>query len=80
MFTGKESFPDMILARNCVCLLALHHLQPTLPLHQKLPEPYASMWLKLTGKSDAAKPAKKEDEAPKFVCSICNKSFEKELG
>ena len=48
--------------------------------NQKLPEPYASMWLKLTGKSDTAKPAKKEDEAPKFVCSICNKSFEKELG
>lgn len=70
----------MILSRNCVCLLALHHLQPTLPLNQKLPEPYASMWLKLTGKSDAVKSTKKEDETPKFVCSICNKSFEKELG
>lgn len=67
----------MVLAKNCSCLLALHHLQPTLPLHQKLPEPYSSMWLKLTGTTSTIKQTK---EAQQFVCSICSRVFEKEMG
>lgn len=78
VFSSADAFPDAVLARNCTCLLALHHLQPTLPLHQKLPEPYASMWLKLTGGEVKAKA--KEETAPSFVCSICQKTFEKEMG
>lgn len=77
VFSSTDSFPDGVLAKNCTCLLALHHLQPTLPLHQKLPEPYSSMWLKLTGSSSSPKAV---EETPQFVCSICNRSFEKEMG
>ena len=77
IFASTESFPDAILARNCSCLLALHHLQPTLPLHQKLPEPCSSMWLKLTGMED--KISKKIEDKPVFTCSVCNKTFEKEM-
>lgn len=78
VFSSTDSFPDAVLARNCTCLLALHHLQPTLPLNQKLPEPYASMWLKLTG--NEAKAKAKEEVPSSFVCSICQKTFEKEMG
>ena len=77
VFASTESFPDAILARNCSCLLALHHLQPTLPLHQKLPEPYSSMWLKLTGMEDKA--SKRIEEKPLFTCSFSNRQFEKEM-
>ena len=78
VFSSTDSFPDAVLARNCTCLLALHHLQPTLPLNQKLPEPYASMWLKLTGKE--AKTTAKDESSSSFVCSICQKAIEKEMG
>lgn len=77
VFSSADSFPDSVLAKNCTCLLALHHLQPTLPLHQKLPEPYSSMWLKLTGSESTPKSS---TEVTQFVCTICNRSFEKEMG
>ena len=77
VFVSTESFSDAILAKNCTCLLALHHLQPTLPLHQKMPEPYASMWLNLTGQELAA--SKKSVQVSEFVCPFCEKVFEKEM-
>ena len=78
MFVSTDSFPDAVLARNCSCLLALYHLQPKLPLHQKLPEPYSSMWLKLTGME--VKAAKAVEETPSFACPFCDRVFEKEMG
>ena len=78
MFVSTDSFPDAVLARNCSCLLALYHLQPKLPLHQKLPEPYSSMWLKLTGME--VKAAKAVEETPSFACPFCDRMFEKEMG
>ena len=78
MFVSTDSFPDAVLARNCSCLLALYHLQPKLPLHQKLPEPYSSMWLKLTGME--AKASKAVAETPSFACPLCDRVFEKEMG
>ena len=78
MFVSTDSFPDAVLARNCSCLLALYHLQPKLPLHQKLPEPYSSMWLKLTGME--VKAAKAAEETPSFACPLCERVFEKEMG
>lgn len=77
MFVSTESFSDAILAKNCTCLLALHHLQPTLPLHQKMPEPYASMWLNLTGQD--ASSSKKAAQVIQIKCPLCDKTFEKEM-
>ena len=68
MFVSTDSFPDAVLARNCSCLLALYHLQPKLPLHQKLPEPYSSMWLKLTGME--VKAAKAVEETPSATACL----------
>ncbi len=41
-------------ARHTVALLALHALGPTVPHERKLPEPYRSLWLTLTGEQKPA--------------------------
>lgn len=39
-FTPVQSFDTVAAAKEHAALLALWHLQPTIPLERKLPEPY----------------------------------------
>ncbi|CAM9111540.1 unnamed protein product, partial [Ectocarpus fasciculatus] len=67
-FLPVQSFESPTQAREYAALLALQHLQPSLPLERKLPEPYATAWRDVTAKEKAPaaeKKAREPKEGPK---------------
>ena len=62
IFLPTRGFQDDNEAKHTVALLALHNLLPTLQLELKLPEPYRTLWLTLTGRISASAPNEKETE------------------
>lgn len=47
-FCPVQHFETPMQAKEYASLLALFHLQPTLPLERRLPEPYATAWKDMT--------------------------------
>ncbi|CAM9510077.1 unnamed protein product, partial [Heterosigma akashiwo] len=53
-FATEQCFDSIAQAKEHSALLALHHLQPTLPLERKLPDPYKDIWLETAAAAKAA--------------------------
>ena len=65
IFMPSKGFSDDLDAKHTVALLALHSLEGNRPYEQKLPEPYRTLWLQLSGSgsgSSAAGAPKKGEE------------------
>lgn len=72
------SFDSQVEAEHAVALLALHRVDGTRSHELKLPEPYRSAWLKLTGRSaPAAASSTPQTTADEFACDECGKGFSK---
>lgn len=63
-FCPSEHVESEFAAKDFAALLALHHLQPTLPLERKLPEPFATTWINLCKSGGGKTAADKETSAP----------------
>lgn len=77
-FCPVQSFESPTQAREYAALLALHHLQPSLPLERKLPEPFSHTWLDMTRSSSKATSAtaagrNKKEEDKKLSTSATDK-------
>lgn len=57
-FCPVQSFESETMARNYAALLALFHVQKSIPLERKLPEPFAATWLQLIRGTDSLAPGK----------------------
>ena len=55
IFCPKETWPHDDFAHEAAALLALHHVQGTLPLERKLPDPFKDLWLSLQGEPQTEK-------------------------
>jgi len=84
-----EDFETRMEAENAAALLGLHALDPSRPHERRLPEPYRSAWLALTGNSnskDAQAPSKAKKKSSgnseaaeaQYACRFCGKAFKKE--
>lgn len=62
IFHPDRGFVDDLDAKHTIALLALHHLEGTRAYETKLPEPYRTMWIALSG--GGAKPAAAAAPAP----------------
>lgn len=63
IFMPSRGFHEADEAKHTVALLALHSLNPTLPLERKLPEPYRSLWMVLNGQDPNAGPPGADDDS-----------------
>ena len=81
-----KDFGDRIEAEHAAALLALHLVDGERQHEKKLPEPYRTAWLQLTGRleeASAAEEAAAGAAAPStegLTCEHCGKSFKKEHG
>ena len=78
-FTPDQSFDDEMSAQHACALLALFHFEPTRPHERKLPEPYRTMWLSLSGAPVSSKDSEKSEKSEEFKCEKCGKSYKKEF-
>lgn len=67
VFTPSAGFDDDLDAKHTIALLALHHLEPDRPHERRLPEPYRTLWLKLTSSGGSASGGAKQ--APRVAPS-----------
>ena len=78
-FCPEQSFESDKLARDYAALLALWHFQKTLPLENKLPEPYSTSWRSLLEKEKEEKmnpktKLKKEESSTTTVATASSTS------
>jgi hypothetical protein len=57
IFCTRDSYSTEQEAKEQSSLLALFHLQPTMPLHSRLTEPYKSLWLAMVSAGSGARAA-----------------------
>ncbi|RYH29845.1 DEAD/DEAH box helicase [archaeon] len=61
-FCPVQAFSSELIAKDYAALLALFHLQRTIPLERTLPQPYSTVWLQLvSGNSESLSEAKEDD-------------------
>lgn len=69
VFSPEQAAPTLDEAKHCAALLAIHYLEPLLPLERKLPDPFRELWLALVaankGSSDAKQTGKKQPASNK---------------
>ena len=75
------TFESLAAAEHAAALLALHKVDGTRSYEFKLPEPYRSAWLKLTGTTDRDCSSKSISVLKDtHSCEICGKDFTKKHG
>lgn len=66
-FCPRESSENEAFAKEAAALLALHHVQSSLPLERKLPEPFKSLWLSLVSNEKGTQVVDNMDRLPQSV-------------
>jgi len=73
-----ESFETQVESEHAAALLGLKHVDGERQHEKRLPEPYRTAWLLLTGRKEGKLAPSKETFD--FICEFCQKGFKKEHG
>lgn len=58
VFSPEQGAPTLDEAKHCAALLAIHYVEPLLPLERKLPDPFRELWLALVAANKSPSDAK----------------------